>query len=116
LGGSVIGVESPANDCVLLSLVRLRGATPEPNQRTILGEVQVSTPDVKISDNGSVVLLEPMSLRARQWLICNPWIEKWPWRGSALTIEPRLAPDLISAMIDHGLRVLGYNRQEAQAR
>jgi hypothetical protein len=74
----------------------------------------VRTPDVKISNNGSVLLLEPISSRARRWLICNPRIERWPWYGSALIIEPCLVSDLISAMADYGLRVLGYGGQEAE--
>ena len=51
-------------------------------------------PDVKISKNGSVLLVEPISSRARQWLICNPRIERWPWRGSALMVEALVASDL----------------------
>ena len=65
-------------------------------------------PDVKISKNGSVLLVEPISSRARQWLICNPRIERWPWRGSALMVEALVAPDLIRAMADYGLRIFSY--------
>jgi hypothetical protein len=68
----------------------------------------VKGPDVKISKNGSVLLVEPISSRARQWLICNPRIERWPWRGSALMVEALVASDLIRAMADYGLRIFRY--------
>jgi hypothetical protein len=68
----------------------------------------VRGPDVKISKNGSMLLVEPISSRARQWLICNPRIERWPWRGSALMVEALVAPDLIGAMVDYGLRIFRY--------
>jgi hypothetical protein len=75
---------------------------PVRRQRPVRG------PDVKISKNGSMLLVEPISSRARQWLICNPRIERWPWRGSALMVEALVAPDLISAMVDYGLRIFRY--------
>jgi len=68
----------------------------------------VKGPDVKISKNGSVLLVEPISSRARQWLICNPRIERWPWCGSALMVEALVASDLISAVADYGLRIFRY--------
>ena len=103
-----LGGVGPKNSIFLHFGTAFSDMPSSPESYSNWGEYKVRGPDVKISKNGSMLLVEPISSRARQWLICNPRIERWPWRGSALMVEALVAPDLISAMADYGLRIFRY--------
>ena len=40
--------------------------------------ISMRSPDFRILRQGSDVLAEPVSSRARCWLVCNSSIERWP--------------------------------------
>ena len=62
-------------------------------------------PDVRVHENGSVVLLVPMTPAARAWITENVHTEPWQWLGGSLAIDWRFVPDLLDGMVDAGLTV-----------
>ena len=55
-------------------------------------------PDFLIADHGSIVWIVPVTDAARHWLDDNATGEPWQWRGGALSIDHRVAQDLIRAI------------------
>lgn len=53
---------------------------------------------IQISDHGSVVLFEPLTAKAHEWLLNNTEAEGWQWLGGSLAVEHRAAPALIQAI------------------
>jgi len=78
-------------------------------------KISMKSPDVRILSQGTVVLAEPVSSRARCWLVCNPSIERWPWSGSALRVEASRAIDLIRSMASDGLIVVEESWDKVRA-
>lgn len=58
--------------------------------------------DVQIENCGSIMLFQPLTAEAREWLEANA---DGMWWGSALVVEPRYAVDLADGMMDDGLMV-----------
>jgi hypothetical protein len=61
--------------------------------------------DFRISDQGSIVLIEPVSDAAREWTAENVQLENWQWLGPAFTVDHRMADPLIAAIVDDGFAV-----------
>ena len=59
-------------------------------------------PDFLIADHGSIVWIVPVTQAAHQWLDDNAVAEPWQWRGGALSIDHRVAQDLIQAIAAAG--------------
>ncbi len=48
-----------------------------------------------IFDDGSVVLITPISEEAREWVAENMALEPWQWLGGGFACEPRMVGDLL---------------------
>jgi hypothetical protein len=64
----------------------------------------VKTPDVLVSDEGTLFLFFPLTPRARQWIDANVQSDA-TWFGNALVVEHRYAWSLGQGMKDAGLRL-----------
>ena len=62
-------------------------------------------PDLRVLDQGTVVLFTPVSERGREWLEANCATESWQWLGSSLGIDHRMAGPVIEGAINDGLEV-----------
>jgi hypothetical protein len=62
-------------------------------------------PDVHIHNNGSVVMVEPVTRRAVAWVATNVGLEDWQWFGGAFACEPRHVDNLVNGMQADGLTV-----------
>lgn len=62
-------------------------------------------PDVLVSDQGSIVVLQPMNGDARDWIDCMVQHEPYNWLGGGLCVEHRYADAIIDGMQDDGLIV-----------
>ena len=63
--------------------------------------------DFSISDHGSIVLIEPVSARAKQFTDENIHTESWQWLGSAFAVEPRFAEILVGELPELGFTIGG---------
>lgn len=61
--------------------------------------------DVLYSDTGSIVMIEPQTDTARQFIADHVAIEDWQWLGPAFGVDHRMADDLLRGMEAHGLTV-----------
>ena len=61
--------------------------------------------DVRVNDQGSVVLLQPITEAASDWIDENIESEGWQWFGGALAVEHRYADAIIEGMQSDGLGV-----------
>ena len=62
-------------------------------------------PDIRVTDHGSVLLIEPLTPAAKAWIDENVSAEPWQWFGPALAVEPRYAGALLDGAISDGLEV-----------
>ncbi len=62
-------------------------------------------PDVCVDNQGSVMLLCPLTDAGRDWITENIAPEPWQWLGPNLAIEPRCAPAIVEGMQADGLEV-----------
>jgi hypothetical protein len=62
------------------------------------------TPDVSVSNHGTIFLFQPLTDAARGWIEENV-VGETQWFGSALAVEHRYARDLAVGMIRDGLRL-----------
>lgn len=60
-------------------------------------------PDMKIQDEGSIVLFVPLTDFARQWVDENLALESWQWFGDGFAVEHRYADPLRQGMENDGL-------------
>lgn len=60
--------------------------------------------DVRITNHGSLYLLNPQTDAARDWL-SNNVSDDANWFGDMLPVEPRYMPDLLAGMRGNGLVV-----------
>jgi hypothetical protein len=60
--------------------------------------------DIAVENHGSLVLLDPLSQRAAQWLH-DVVSEGAQWWGRALVVEPRYVVDIVRGAVENGLRV-----------
>lgn len=59
--------------------------------------------DFTVHDEGSVVLINPLSPAAKDWLDEHAVTESWQWWAGMLAVEHRYAQALIEAMQEEGL-------------
>lgn len=61
--------------------------------------------DVQIEDHGTICLVTPITVAAKQWVDENVAVESWQWLGQSFAAEPRNIPDLVAGMKNDGLSV-----------
>ncbi len=61
--------------------------------------------DFEVQDCGSVAMIVPKSVEAKDWLDENVQSEGWQWLGAGLAVEPRMLPLLLEGIADAGLSV-----------
>lgn len=61
--------------------------------------------DFRVEDHGTIALVTPVSVEAKQWLEENVPTESWQWHGDALAVEPRYVEALMDGAMDDGLTV-----------
>ena len=61
------------------------------------------TPDVLVSNAGTVFVFCPLTCAAKQWVDENVQSEPWQWLGASLVVETRFAWGLAIGMKDAGL-------------
>ena len=64
----------------------------------------MKTPDVLVSDEGTLFLFCPLTPRAKQWIDANVQSDA-TWFGNALVVEHRYAWELGKGMRDAGLNL-----------
>lgn len=60
--------------------------------------------DVRVRDEGSIILVEPITEAAENWITENVQADA-QYVGRSLVVEHRYAADLISGMVNDGLEV-----------
>ncbi len=66
--------------------------------------------DIEVKNEGTVVLLIPMSSEGKAWIDENLQLESWQWYGNAAAIEARYVDPIVQGMQDDGLEVQGTTR------
>ena len=61
--------------------------------------------DFRITDQGSIILIQPLNEAARQWLDENVVSEPWQWVQGALCVEARFARDLLIEIEEAGFEI-----------
>jgi hypothetical protein len=56
-----------------------------------------------VLDEGTVVLITPLSKLAREWTEANVQLEDWQWLGGGFAVDHRFADDLLCGIADAGL-------------
>ena len=64
----------------------------------------MSVYDVRIENHGSIVLVQPLTDTAREWLTANVG-EDSMYFGGALVVEPRYLGELVDGMVSDGLNL-----------
>lgn len=65
--------------------------------------------DVTLRDEGSIVLVTPVTTKAREWVDENVSLESYQWFAGGFPCETRYIGDLVNGMIDAGLEVKGVS-------
>jgi len=58
-------------------------------------------PDIRVRNEGTIVLFTPITLRAKQWIPANVQPDA-QWFGASLAVQHRCAADLSAAMREDG--------------
>ena len=58
--------------------------------------------DVRVENHGSIVIIQPLTAAAREWLQENT---NGMWWGGGLACEPRYVNDLLDGMGNEGLSI-----------
>ena len=66
--------------------------------------MQTHTPDIRISDEGSIVRFWPVTPAGKEAL-GDVDAESWQWFGRSLCVDHRMAGGLIDHLVDNGLSV-----------
>lgn len=61
------------------------------------------TPDIKITDEGSIVMFTPMTKAGEDWIQQNVEFESWQMMGPSLCVDHRPAQGLVEGMQEAGL-------------
>lgn len=64
--------------------------------------------DVRLDPAGSVVMVQPLTAAAKEWLEENAEAASWAWQGGALAVDARMVAALVDGMTAAGLEVEGY--------
>jgi hypothetical protein len=62
-------------------------------------------PDFLFEDQGSIVVIWPLSRRASDWIEKNVQSEPWQWQGEALCVYFRMALGLMDTILAEGFSV-----------
>lgn len=62
-------------------------------------------PDVLVNDQGSIVVFQPMTACASDWIDCMVHSEPHNWLDDGLYVEHRFADVIIDGMLNDGLIV-----------
>ncbi len=68
---------------------------------------EAHTLDVRFRDEGSIVMVEPLTEAAKEWVRENVPLESWQWLGSRFCCEPRMVKNLMNGMVEGGLNIEG---------
>jgi len=60
--------------------------------------------DVRFTDHGTIVLLEPLTEAAQEWVADNISPDAQTWAGS-IVVEPRYVENIVLGMQDDGLAI-----------
>lgn len=63
--------------------------------------------DARIENHGSIMLLQPLTPAALEWIEDHVVAEPWQWWCGGLAVEPRYASDIVAGMQEDGLVVEG---------
>ena len=63
-------------------------------------------PDIRVHNEGSIFLIEPLTDKAHEWLKDNAEIENWQWLGGKFGVEHRMSAGLVEGMRGDGLIVV----------
>jgi hypothetical protein len=61
--------------------------------------------DFRIEDQGTIVLVTPLTEGAREWVDANVQLEGWQWLGGSFAVDHRMAQALIDGIEDEGFAV-----------
>jgi hypothetical protein len=76
----------------------LASISPQPYRR--------GTPDIRVEDHGSIVLLRPATTAGREWLEAHCDQSGYqPFSGGTLLCEPRYVANIVRRAIEDGLEV-----------
>lgn len=64
-------------------------------------------PDVSYVNEGTIIMVEPVSQAAKDWFKEHVSTEEWQWMGDAFACEPRMFSDLLDGLINEGFLVEG---------
>lgn len=65
--------------------------------------------DFSVMQDGSIVLIRPMTSRADDWVKQYIQLEPWQWLGMSFGIDARFSADILRGILDSGLTfVVGY--------
>lgn len=65
----------------------------------------LALPDVLVTRDGGVFLVQPVSREAREWVEENVYVEDWQWQGNAFAVDHHYVYDLVDGLHDAGLIV-----------
>lgn len=74
-------------------------------QVMIAAERRKLTGDVVICDQGSIVLVTPLTVEAKAFIDNFVSVPDWAWHGRALAVDHNYADDLLNGMAANGLDV-----------
>lgn len=60
---------------------------------------------MKIENTGSFVLVTPETVADSAWIDENVVTEGWMWMGKSLAVDARMIDNLVSGMLDDGLKI-----------
>jgi len=62
-------------------------------------------PDVRIDDQGTLVMFEPISQAAKDWFSEHVQSESWQWMGTRLGVDHRMAQNLVDGIEGAGFTI-----------
>lgn len=61
--------------------------------------------DFQVQNEGSVILVRPLTPEARAWVDEHVEVEDWAWLGTAFACDPRYVADLVALIGASGFTV-----------
>jgi hypothetical protein len=68
--------------------------------------------DVRLEPLGNMVIVQPLTARAKEWIDENADAPAWAWQGGGLAVEPRMVDALVEGMTAAGLEVEGHEASQ----
>ena len=63
--------------------------------------------DFEITDEGSIVMIKPLTDEAKEWIYENVHTEGWQWMCGAFACDHQMAGDLIGLIEAEGFTLCG---------